>query len=510
MQDLFASYSPNGQLNAEFSAPDPGKSGIQTAGLTAGRLPKATDSTTLADSLVTEATAAVEFNKVQRTAVGVTIGLEENTYVLDFSTDLITGNIFDCKVNGVSIAPVTFTTTHANTMILIRTAIIALAPTATGVISGDQLVMTPGTGQSCILTSAAVTGGASQPDVFVQNVNNSNITIGNTNTGVRTNNNDIFVVTFTGSAMAGGNTFTCLINGAAVSGLPYTYASSEAASLTAIAALMQTAMGAGYYCIADTTARTLTTFPVAGGRAVVSGAAVGGGWTATVTTTNPISRTLSLMANGDGSADIRTNGEFIRGRKVGGLWQALFRNGSTTIPALGFQNDPTTGLFLSANGTIGIINGGTQAWRITSVRMGASVTSAARPELLNNAASATTAVFTFTNDEDTGFGEIGANNPNVVAGGRTAVGFQSSGDATSTDYISLESRGAGIGYTELKAYSIGSGADSDVDILLTPKGNGLVRFGAYTVGILNVATGKIPIKAANGTTYYIPVTATAG
>lgn len=48
------------------------------------------------------------------------------------------------------------------------------------------------------------------------------------------------------------------------------------------------------------------------------------------------------------------------------------------------------------------------------------------------------------------------------------------------------------------------GSDTNIDLALTPKGTGLVRFGTYTAGA-PTATGYISIKAANGTTYKVLV-----
>jgi hypothetical protein len=49
-----------------------------------------------------------------------------------------------------------------------------------------------------------------------------------------------------------------------------------------------------------------------------------------------------------------------------------------------------------------------------------------------------------------------------------------------------------------------AGTDTDIDLALTPKGTGLVRFGTYVAGTL-LATGYINIKAADGTTYKVLV-----
>jgi hypothetical protein len=48
------------------------------------------------------------------------------------------------------------------------------------------------------------------------------------------------------------------------------------------------------------------------------------------------------------------------------------------------------------------------------------------------------------------------------------------------------------------------GTDTDIDLALTPKGAGLIRFGTYVAGA-TLATGYINIKAADGTTYKVLV-----
>lgn len=53
------------------------------------------------------------------------------------------------------------------------------------------------------------------------------------------------------------------------------------------------------------------------------------------------------------------------------------------------------------------------------------------------------------------------------------------------------------------AFSV-NGSDTNIDLALTPKGTGLVRFGTYVAGAL-IATGYINIKAADGTTYKVLV-----
>jgi hypothetical protein len=69
----------------------------------------------------------------------------------------------------------------------------------------------------------------------------------------------------------------------------------------------------------------------------------------------------------------------------------------------------------------------------------------------------------------------------------------------------LQVQGAAAGSApSISAISGTSGTDTNIDLALTPKGTGLVRFGTYVAGAL-LATGYINIKAADGTTYKVLV-----
>jgi hypothetical protein len=70
---------------------------------------------------------------------------------------------------------------------------------------------------------------------------------------------------------------------------------------------------------------------------------------------------------------------------------------------------------------------------------------------------------------------------------------------TIANYCSVTGNVAG----SAPAFSV-NGSDTNIDLALTPKGTGLVRFGTYVAGALT-ATGYINIKAADGTTYKVLV-----
>jgi hypothetical protein len=71
--------------------------------------------------------------------------------------------------------------------------------------------------------------------------------------------------------------------------------------------------------------------------------------------------------------------------------------------------------------------------------------------------------------------------------------------ASAVNYLQATGSAAG----SAPAFSV-AGTDTNIDLALTPKGTGLVRFGTYVAGAL-LATGYINIKAADGTTYKVLV-----
>jgi hypothetical protein len=93
-------------------------------------------------------------------------------------------------------------------------------------------------------------------------------------------------------------------------------------------------------------------------------------------------------------------------------------------------------------------------------------------------------------------------------GSTTKLGLSASGGtgfqvtATGSQVNSLATTGTVSGSNNVVLST--QGTDTNIDLSLTPKGTGLVRFGTYVAGALT-ATGYINIKAANGTTYKVLV-----
>jgi hypothetical protein len=85
------------------------------------------------------------------------------------------------------------------------------------------------------------------------------------------------------------------------------------------------------------------------------------------------------------------------------------------------------------------------------------------------------------------------------ARGGSAQQFSISSVNNSVNYLVVD--GAAAGTSPILS---AQGTDTNIDLTLTPKGTGLVRFGTYTAGA-PTATGYISIKAADGTTYKVLV-----
>lgn len=90
---------------------------------------------------------------------------------VELSTALISGNVVNITLNGVALAPITYTTSVAVTMGLIAAAILAQPNIQQVDISSDNLFITivPLAPNLSFVGSFVVTGGASQPTITILN-----------------------------------------------------------------------------------------------------------------------------------------------------------------------------------------------------------------------------------------------------------------------------------------------------------------------------------------------------
>lgn len=127
----------------------------------------------------TDATIAAALDAIQLESadwygfslVGITSGKFE------FSADLITGNVVSLTIDGVSVGPVTYATSHANTMGLLETAIESAISGATASVTGRYIVVEKA-GRDLSPITVSVSGGASQPTTTVTYITDSTDTLG--------------------------------------------------------------------------------------------------------------------------------------------------------------------------------------------------------------------------------------------------------------------------------------------------------------------------------------------
>lgn len=116
----------------------------------------------------------------------------------------------------------------------------------------------------------------------------------------------------------------------------------------------------------------------------------------------------------------------------------------------------------------------------------------------------------------TGYSTISAQGSDTNTGlyfqakGTASIRFSTAG-ANSNEQFRINNTASAVNIMQVTGAAAGSaptfsvtGTDTNIDLALTPKGTGLVRFGTYTAGAL-LATGYINIKAADGTTYKVLV-----
>lgn len=97
----------------------------------------------------------------------------------------------------------------------------------------------------------------------------------------------------------------------------------------------------------------------------------------------------------------------------------------------------------------------------------------------------------------------------ITSKGNGAIALRSGGGGATQ--FRVDSSNSAVNFLQVAGHTSGNapvmsaqGTDTNIDLALTPKGTGLVRFGTYTAGALT-ATGYINIKAADGTTYKVLV-----
>jgi hypothetical protein len=173
---------------------------------------------------------------------------------------------------------------------------------------------------------------------------------------------------------------------------------------------------------------------------------------------------------------------------IGGAFTGILRSTGSTQNGL-IQTSGTGGLFLQTN------NGAQTQFVV-------SHTASAVNYVQVTGAATTGSVVISSQGSDTNVGlqlrSKGTGDINLMtAGGTNQVVVRNV--ASAVNYLSLKGSAAG----NMVPIQV-EGTDTNIDLALTPKGTGLVRFGTYVAGAL-LATGYINIKAADGTTYKVLV-----
>jgi hypothetical protein len=233
---------------------------------------------------------------------------------------------------------------------------------------------------------------------------------------------------------------------------------------------------------------TITFTPVSGGSGAAAYATVGaatqiktlfGSATTGLSFYTPVGEQVRIANIGDGTRPILIFGGAAGGSAIGGM----------------FQPTSTAQLGLSTNtGSVSFFTGG----QGSTEQMRVSHTASAVNYVQVTGSATTTAPTISSQGSDANIGFSLVTKGTFGAGFKNSLGsniFTVNHSNTATqNYLNIASNTAG------SAPSISSlGTDTDIDLTLTPKGAGNVRFGAYTASVLT-PTGYITIKDSGGTT----------
>jgi len=141
------------------------------------------------------------------------------TYTITFSSDFNAGTTAIIPtVNGVALASTAWTTNQATTIAAVATVIAGAAGVTSATASGDVITVVFAASATATVNSVSVAGTGSQPTVAI------------TNNG----------------PLVASNSIAVSVNGVALSGSPFTYATSSVATLTTIANAIIARLNTGY------------------------------------------------------------------------------------------------------------------------------------------------------------------------------------------------------------------------------------------------------------------------
>jgi len=285
----------------------------------------------------------------------------------------------------------------------------------------------------------------------------------------------------------GGTSYTVLpSNPVSVTGGAGSGATFNVTSWAVSATITITNAGSGYI------EQPTITFSGGGGSGAAAYASVG---------SNPIVKSIFSTMSFSASA-----GEVLRLSDNGGTSAnyLVALSGITGVqPQLRSTGEANTNLLLGSNGT-GAIRFTTAGATATEQFRAAHTASAVNYVQVTGAATTAAPVISAQGSD--------TNIPlNYYTKGNQAFNFLTNGGSQRQFRITHTTSAVNFGYVTGgaagTAVTFGVDAlssDTNIDLALTPKGTGLVRFGTYVAGAL-LATGYINIKAADGTTYKVLV-----
>jgi hypothetical protein len=240
------------------------------------------------------------------------------------------------------------------------------------------------------------------------------------------------------------------------------------------------------------------TFSGGGGSGAAAYATVGSG-----TIIRSLGATGAQSIDFQGASSSNTSVPTFRIRDAGG--NSFLMVGSATDTATLFAQGATNAvLTLASNGTQSVRIGTNGSSTVEQMRV-AHTASAVNYVQVTGAATSGSPRIDFTGSDSGVGGAFVSKSVGAISffngGGITSRQFRigANGITTAVNYINVDGSVAG----SAPSFSC-IGTDTNIDLALTPKGTGLVRFGTYTAGA-PTATGYISIKAADGTTYKVLV-----
>jgi len=206
-----------------------------------------------------------------------------------------------------------------------------------------------------------------------------------------------------------------------------------------------------------------------------------------------------------GTTTVKGLGSSVLFQTAGGTQLALndasstvypYFSGGATSAGLGMLGATNATLFVSSRGTTGSITFQTNNFSQTQFNVSHTASAVNYVQVTGNTTGGSPIISSQGSDAAIGFRLYTKSTGNHIfaSTGGTYTQFLISGANSAINYLQVAGTTAG------NAPILSSqGSDTDIDLALTPKNAGVVRFGTYT-GTILTPTGYITIKSSDGTT----------